>query len=403
MKISITDIPVLLGAAHGVFLTLVICARSGAARPANFLFAFIVLLTSWQLFDVFLWDSGNFVHVPHTLRTGFPINLLIGPLFYLYTRLVFSDKKRLYWYDALHFLPFALDIYAARWIYFSDAKSKIGIYWMEQESPRGISQFTLIIALVFAVSYVVYFTLSYLTLRKRKRALVEQTSDNAITRNIDHFQFLTRLFLTIIVVKIAYVISLYTLDHDASNFDYLWVLGKSLTIHTVGYLAISRPSSIFFKDATKAPTAASPIRPIELTQASTEKYAKSGLSEAQLDEFYERLLHCIQKEEPHLNDNLNMSELAKRVGVSNHQLSQVINQRAKRTFHDFINLHRIEYAKKLFENAEYDSKHNVIEIAYKAGFNSKASFNRVFKKHTGQTPTDFRNEARKHREAQLAS
>ena len=226
-------------------------------------------------------------------------------------------------------------------------------------------------------------------------------SDNAITRNLDHFQFLTRLFLTIVIMQVVYIISLYALDHGASKFDNLWVLGKSLTNHTVRYLAINRPSSIFFKNAKEAFTEESPTRGIESKQASAEKYAKSGLSEAQLDEYYERLLDCIQKEEPHLIDDLNLSELAKRVGISNHHLSQVINQRAKKTFYDFVNQHRVEYAKKLFMDPEYDDKLNIIEIAFKAGFNSKASFNRVFKKHTGQTPTVFRNEARKQRDVRI--
>ena len=393
----------LLGAAHGVFLTAIIATRNRTERPTNFLFAFVVLLTSWQLFTYSLLHSEAIAHLPHAMWTAYPINYLIGPLFFLYTRFVFADKKRLFWYDLLHFLPFALELYLYRGFLLLDAESKMELYFRLREGPPEISPDVLFKLLKMSVVSIVYFSLSYLTLRKRIGTLVEQTSDDAITRNTDHIQFLARLFITILIGQFVFVFGLYVKGSYAVQFDYTFIVFKTLTIHAIGYLAINRPTRIFFAYAMEAPAEESPIQANESSQASTEKYAKSGLSAVQMDEFYERLLDCIQKDEPHLNYDLNLSELAKQVGMSNHHLSQVINQRAGQTFYDFINLHRVEYAKKLFENPEYDSKHNVIEIAYKAGFNSKASFNRVFKKHTGQTPTDFRNEARQHRESQQAS
>ena len=403
MKFSLTDLPLLLGAVHGVFLALIISTRKDAARPTNYLFAFIVLLTSWQLFAFSIRYSGNLAYLPHTLWTGYPFSFLVGPLFFLYTRFVFSDKKRFCWHDILHFLPFVWELYFSRWFYLLDGKSKIELYLRIQEGPQEVSPEMLIVVLKITVVSVVYFTLSYLTLRKCKRALAEQTSDNTITRNIDHVQFLARLFVTIVVGYCTLTLCFYTMGSFPFEIDYFWLLGKSLIIHIVGYLAINHPSSIFFTDVTEGPVEESQFHTNESSQASAEKYAKSGLSKVQIDEYYKRLLVCIEKEAPHLNCDINLAELAKLLGISSNHLSQVINQRAKQNFNDFINLHRVEYAKKLFENPKYDSKHNVIEIAFKAGFNSKASFNRVFKKHTGQTPTDFRNEVRKYREIQYAS
>ena len=403
MNFSLGNLPLLLGAAHGVFLTVIIATRNRAARPTNFLFAFIVLLSSWQLFTFYLLLSEEIVHLPHAMWTSLPVNYLICPLFFLYTRFVFAGKKRLFWYDAFHLLPLAWALYLGHWFFLLDAESKMELYFSIRAGPPGMAPGVIHALLRMSAVSIVYFTLSYLTLRKHGRALAEEASDNEITRNTDHFRFLARLFVTMLIVQAAYVISLSTKGILSIQLNYTFILFKSLTIHAIGYLAINRPSHLFFANAMEASAEESPIHTKESTQASAEKYAKSGLSETQMDKFYERLLDCIQKEEPHLNYDLNLSELAKRVGISNHHLSQVINQRAKQTFYDFINLHRVEYAKKLFENAEYDSKHNAIEIAYKAGFNSKASFNRVFKKHTGQTPTVFRNEARKHRDVKIAS
>ena len=335
--------------------------------------------------------------------TAYPFSFIIGPLFFLYIRFVFSDKKRLFWYDALHFLPFAWELYSMRGLSPLDGRSKIELYLSIQAGPQEVSSEMLTIALKIAVVSVVYFLLSYLTLRKRKRSLADRMSDNAISRNIDQLQILVCLFITISIGHCASIFSLYTIGSHAFEIDYVWLLGKSLVIHTAGYLAINRSSRISFANASEAPTVVAPIHPTEPNPAFVEKYAKSGLSEIQIDEFYERLLLCIENDAPHLNCELHLAVLANLVGMSNNHLSQVINQRAKQNFNDFINQHRVKYAKKLFEDSEYHNRHNVIEIAFKAGFNSKASFNRAFKKHTGQTPTDFRNKARQQREAQMKS
>ena len=398
MNVDLKTLPLLLGAAHGLFLTVIIATRNKDARPTSFLFAFIVLLSSWQLFTFYLLLSEEIAHLPHAMWTSVPVTYLICPLFFLYTRFVFAGKNRLFWYDAIHLMPLAWELYSQRWFYLLDAESKMELYFRGRAEPPGMDPGVIYALLQMSAVSIAYFTLSYLTLRKHGRALAEQTSN---IRNTDHFRFLARLFVTMLIVQFAYVVSLSAKGSLSIQLNYSFILFKSLTIHAIGYLAINRPSQIFFANAVEASTKQSPIRAIEPNQASAEKYAKSGLSEAQIDEFYDRLLDCIQKEKPHLNDDLNLSELAKQVGISNHHLSRVINQRAGQTFYDFINQHRVEYAKKLFQDPEYDSEHTIIEIAFKAGFNSKASFNRVFKKHTGQTPSNFRSEARKRRDIQI--
>ena len=62
----------------------------------------------------------------------------------------------------------------------------------------------------------------------------------------------------------------------------------------------------------------------------------------------------------------------------------------QQNFFDFINRYRIEEATRLLTNPE-DKKITILEVLYKVGFNSKSSFNTLFKKYTGITPTEFRN------------
>ena len=67
----------------------------------------------------------------------------------------------------------------------------------------------------------------------------------------------------------------------------------------------------------------------------------------------------------------------------------MINETVGQNFFDFVNRYRIEEAKKLLANPA-DKKITVLEVLYEVGFNSKSSFNTLFKKHTGLTPSEFK-------------
>ena len=72
--------------------------------------------------------------------------------------------------------------------------------------------------------------------------------------------------------------------------------------------------------------------------------------------------------------------------VQPHHISQVINELEEKHFSDYINTYRIEDAKKML----LASDHKIIHVAYDTGFNNKASFNNAFKKHTGMSPTQYK-------------
>jgi AraC-like DNA-binding protein len=101
----------------------------------------------------------------------------------------------------------------------------------------------------------------------------------------------------------------------------------------------------------------------------------------------ERLFAMIENEEPYLDENLTLASLAHDLDVEPHQLTLFLNRNLKTSFHDFINAYRIEAAKKLLVN---EPSENILAVAFRTGFNSKASFNRVFKKIAGVTPSQYR-------------
>jgi AraC-like DNA-binding protein len=98
----------------------------------------------------------------------------------------------------------------------------------------------------------------------------------------------------------------------------------------------------------------------------------------------------MEREQPFTDGELTIQKLAEMLSIPAPHLSQTINERLGKSFPDFINSYRVDQAKKKLLDPSL--KHlSILGIAEEVGFNSKSSFNSVFKKHTGMTPSEFRN------------
>ena len=113
------------------------------------------------------------------------------------------------------------------------------------------------------------------------------------------------------------------------------------------------------------------------------------MNDERLTELKFQLNELIAKEELYLEPDMNLGKMAKRLNISSHQLSYVINNGYNLTFNNFVNKFRVEKAKQLLVNRDLN-RYSIVGIAYESGFNSKTSFNTMFKKITGQTPSEYK-------------
>ena len=128
----------------------------------------------------------------------------------------------------------------------------------------------------------------------------------------------------------------------------------------------------------------------EEQQLVTKKYEKSTLTGERAERYLNKLLQCMKEKKPFTDGHLSLQKLAGDLSIPPHHLSQIINERLGQTFSDFINSYRVEEAKRRLLDPAF--KHlSLLGIAVDVGFNSKSSFNSVFKKHTSMTPSEFRN------------
>lgn len=120
-----------------------------------------------------------------------------------------------------------------------------------------------------------------------------------------------------------------------------------------------------------------------------QKYAKSGLSIEQLENYKNQLTVLMQSEQAYLDSEVTLPKLAALIECPVNHLSQVINSGFNMSFFDYLNQYRIEDAKKLL-SLEDGQLQAILSIAFEVGFNSNSAFYAAFKKSCGLTPAQYR-------------
>ncbi|WP_241686753.1 helix-turn-helix domain-containing protein [Leptospira stimsonii] len=130
----------------------------------------------------------------------------------------------------------------------------------------------------------------------------------------------------------------------------------------------------------------------EIGPAVKEAYQNSRLESVDLTEV-ESLLHRLMNvEKIFLQEDLDLSTLAKRLNLKPYQLTEFLNSRKGMNFSKFINSYRVQEAAEILKSEEGA---NILSVAYRSGFNSKATFNLAFKSVIGTSPRDYLRMARK--------
>ena len=157
-------------------------------------------------------------------------------------------------------------------------------------------------------------------------------------------------------------------------------------IYAIGYMGLRQPE-IFSPSLAEHANAPSPatIEP----DISREKYYKSSLTAAQAETGIAQLLEWMTTQKLYLQGDLKLAEVAETLNLSPNNLSQMINEQLGKNFYDFVNGYRVEAAQKLLLDPAQDNL-TLLAIAYEAGFNSKSTFNSVFKKHCQVTPSEYK-------------
>jgi AraC-like DNA-binding protein len=132
----------------------------------------------------------------------------------------------------------------------------------------------------------------------------------------------------------------------------------------------------------------------DMQRRTSKSYHNYGLKPAEAQLLAEKLKEYMNLKKPHINPDLCLKDLAEQLNVYPHYVTQILNTLFNQNFYDFVNTYRVDEAKKLLkEGIDKSKKVPIITIAYDCGFNSKSSFNRIFKQKIGLTPSEYREKS----------
>jgi AraC-like DNA-binding protein len=145
------------------------------------------------------------------------------------------------------------------------------------------------------------------------------------------------------------------------------------------------------KEQPTQPEAAEPLPETPENGEEKEKYKRSGLKEEDAEIYLKRLLSFMEQEKPYLDAELTIQDLSAKINISKHHLTQILNNHLGKNFFTFVNEYRIDEVKRKLADPAFDHL-TILGIAFDCGFNSKSSFNNIFKQYTGYTPSEYKKQ-----------
>jgi AraC-like DNA-binding protein len=318
---------------------------------------------------------------------------LHGPIFLFYTLSLSKSTFRINFKQSLHFLPFVISfcILISGMLY-----------------NKGVSNTTReAVTVIKMISLLVYTVIVILQL-KRHRTTVEKIFSNTESKYLSWLQFLAWGIVIVWILSsaglILYNMSVLEIPQYGGITGNLALCGL---VFLIGYYGVRQEAIFTFvnrvephilpedisltvvQDITENEVVSEPLQPDQEVNQASRKYKNSGLSSQKSKALLETLAKMMKDEKPYHDSDLTLFSLAKKLSIHPNHLSQIINQYYHQNFFDYINAQRVNDVKTAMLSGNYEN-HSLLGIAYEFGFNSKASFNRAFKKFTNMTPSEFK-------------
>ncbi|MCE7996100.1 MAG: helix-turn-helix transcriptional regulator [Roseivirga sp.] len=376
------DIIFVLGASQALFLSLLVFNKKGKSHGDYVLGAWLAFM-GLHLIEYYVHSTGIHFEYPHLLGLGECFPMLQGPFMFVYVLLMIGEKGKLKPVYLLHGLPFLIFmIYFLLDFYLLGAEEKLAYYLELVEHGSPVLSIATILNNFLGPVYVV---LSLVKLSRHARNISNRFS---YTEEID-LKWLRYVLAGMGVVWTAVLVS-YILDWFITNEE----LGNQLIYGTLtvavfflGFYGIKQQAIYIPAPATPRPQP-QPEKARVTVSADTDRYKNSGLKKEAAERYLKELLAYMEEEKPYLNGRLSLKDVAQYLNISVNHLSQIINEQLHKSFFDFVNTYRVEEVKRLLSESRHEQL-TLLAIAYDSGFNSKSSFNSIFKKITGVTPSQY--------------
>lgn len=385
------DVVLLMTAYQCILFALLLLTVKRDNYIRNVFLAFFLLQHAAIPLDILISFGAEFRHIAiewspdlfYVFGFGY---WLEGPLLLWYTRSLIYKDYRLRLKDIIYLLPFiAYAGYQLVFYYSLDVSDKVNI---QQEydllvAPQMMNYVTLfrelfrvalgIICLIEIKRYTQHIRTNFSDIDK-----IDLTWLKILVIGFLAIRFWSVLVASLILISISFGIS--------TNFEIMGLLGNYTTFLLVSVLIFFGlgHSSVFEGLEQRSPQETEPVK----NEGGNEQEVDTQKDKIK-PEMIEQLARYMETEKPYLTPALTLEKLASQLRLQPRLLSNIINRHFDCNFFEFINSYRVEEAKRMLVDQHHADK-NMLDIMLDVGFNSKATFNTLFKKKAGMTPSEYR-------------
>lgn len=379
------EVLLLIGSIQAFFLSLLVLTKKEKSISDKILAFWLFLFGIHLGFVFYSFQAGHVFYIEYG---HFPSGVLVVyySLMYVYTESLISRENVFKAKWLLHLIPIAIAYISFIPLAQLTYEEKVNLFI--NLASNSYLNFVFGIIVLFASIYLI----ATLRLLKKHKASIRNMFSYEENISLNWLRILAFLLVLLWIVfssLIAYVYYLDTttpilLPEDQMMLDMQGQSAFVAFVFLLGFFGI-RQQVIYSLPLPKKEALA--IKS-EAKSSNNRQYKKSGLKVEESKKYLEQLLTYMKEEAPYLDGKLALKQVADELGISTNHLSQVINENMEKNFFDFVNAYRVELVKEKMKDSS-NKQFTLLGIAYDCGFNSKSSFNAIFKKEVGLTPSEF--------------
>lgn len=367
MNFNVFNSLILAGVIQGIIFILVVLFSKKFKSTANYFLVGLITCCVYNNLQYYLSDSG-ILHPAIMFATVYlPVASLTPVMIYYYVSKYLYPSREFNKTEKLFLAPF---------IFFtlSIIPYKIGEL-INYENDAFYIFYTKYSN--FHELFSIIFTLVMTGISYKKIVNYENEKDSynskEIRQDLKWLKYTLIIFFALAAIWLITMIQMLVYNNLAQSFYLLWI-GISFLIYWLGHVGVYKYG---VAEERKKIRSYNQERKTTITETISEN--------AHLKELEKILV----KKEQYLNPSINLETLAKKIDISKSHLSRIINSELGLSFTDYLNSLRVEKAKEFIENSHF-SHYTLSAIGLEAGFNSKSTFYKAFKKNTGFTPSEYK-------------
>lgn len=320
---------------------------------------------------------------------------LLGPIILMYTRSLIQQSFRLRSRTIIHFVPaivYNLYIFV---VFINDKVLKTGYFFYADGRDMDLDAWYQIVGLISMIGYLALSNREYLNYKKS----VFEVFSFAEELTLRWFQVFLNSFLLILLLRVLFFILNPEWGEFGSKFWYYFCF--SILFNFIGFKGYLHAVKYqLSREMTADEVDYEPM--LEMDWSKNNEHNKiaetTEQEEADLANWKEKFIQLMEIEEFYKNPKLSISDLAAHFDTHAKFISGIINMGFDLNFNDWVNQYRTEEVKRKIKSGESSHK-TLLGLAFDAGFNSKSTFNRAFKKQVGITPNQYAQKVAQERDS----